>query len=592
MFTFRQKIFISYVLVFFIFLVLMFPIISRWVHHLVIHTMETRASEIIANIKEAPNNEALILRLKDQKSLIFFRISIINHEHKVLYDSHVKRLLGSRFSQDYIVDHPEIMEAFQKGAGYHEEYSSILDQKFSYFAKAFDFHGRTYVLRTAFPYNYIIQLVHDFEIGFLAFATLILLLFSAMTWFIIHNLTKPIQRIINAVKPYQEGIETTLPAIKIDSNPDNDFAKLAHTLNSLSTKIQNHIDTLTHERNEKEAILESLMEGVIAIDERMNITYINNIAQKFIPIDQTYIGKNFIITGQDKGYYLLQECQNSDQALTDTLQSSINDKKLYLDIVAAPKKNNGGAILVLQDKTAHYKIFEMRRDFIANASHELKTPITIIRGFAEALHENPHLSEEIQKEITSKIMRNCQRMTNLIKDLLTLADIENIPISRLSYCDLYELIKHCRSMVMELFPDSQIEIEKMDEIDARLVADANLLELAFINLIENAAKYSNKPAKIHILLENCGNGIRVAISDQGIGIPAADQEHIFDRFYTVNKAHSQKMGGSGLGLSIVKTIIEKHSGTISLHSELGKGSTFTILLPRRKIDLESGFDWV
>lgn len=580
MFSFRQKIFISYVTVFLVFIILMFPFVTRWVQRIVFQAMETRSSEIITNIKDAPNNESLIRRLKDQKSLMFFRSSIITNEHKVLYDSHIKRLLGPKFSQDYIVDHPEVRQAFQEGTGYNEDYSQILNQKFSYFAKAFDFHGKTYVLRTAFPYQYVKEIIDDFEIGFLGLAALILLLFSLMTWFVIHYLTQPIQRIINAVKPYQEGTQHLLPAIELEGNVDDDFNKLAFTLNSLSAKIQNHIDTLTRERNEKETILESLVEGVVAVDINMQITYTNHMAMKLINFHiNHFIGQEFASLQQDRCLALLKKCQEEKKPLTDTLEIYRDGKKLYLDVVAAPKKDNAGAILVLQDKTAHYKIFEMRRDFIANASHELKTPITVIRGFAEALHDNPELPSEVQQEVTSKIVRNCNRMAALIKDLLTLADIENIPSSRLTVCDLQQLSEHCASMLAEVFPDAQVIIDKKKE-EVSLIADSDLLELALMNLIENAAKYSNRPAHIQVILDENPEEVIVQVVDQGIGIPLADQEHIFDRFYTVDKAHSQKMGGSGLGLSIVKTIIEKHFGTISLQSELGKGSTFTIHLPK------------
>lgn len=584
MFSFRQKILIYYVIVFLIFIILMFPLVSRWVQHLVVQTMETRATELIENIKEAPNNEALIRRLKYQKSSVFFRISIISDEHKVLYDSHIKRLLGPKFSQEYVVDHPEVLQAFQEGTGYHEDYSKLLDQKFSYYAKAFDFHGRTYVLRTAFPYQYISQLDHDFEIGFLLFASMMLLLFSFMTWFIIHYLTKPIQTIVNAVRPYQEGTQTVLPAIDVSTmNPHGDFAKLALTLNSLSAKIQNHIDTITDERNEKEAILESLIEGVVAVDENFNISYVNNMANKLLGLSKELIGKNFASINQEKCLLLLQECQKEQIPLTDDMILNQEGKKTYLEIIAAPKKENGGAILVIQDHTSQYKINEMRRDFIANASHELKTPITVIRGFAEAIHDNPDLPREVQEQVTAKIVRNCQRMTSLIKDLLTLADVENIPHSRLTECDVEKLINHCCSMVLEVFPDTQMHINKSDGFEGlHIIADPSLLELAFMNLIENAVKYSNKPAKVYISLKETDKEVIIAVKDEGIGIPLPDQEHIFDRFYTVDKAHSQKMGGSGLGLSIVKTIVEKHFGHISLESALGKGTTFTVRLPKRE----------
>lgn len=573
MFSFRQKIFLGYLSVFLVFILLMFPFVTHWVHKIVFQAMEARASEIIANIQDAPNDDALVKRLKDQKSLMFFRSSIITDEHKVLYDSHTKRLLGGKFNQDYVITHPEVLQAFQKGVGYHEDYSQLLNQKFVYFAKAFDFHGKKYVLRTAFPYQYVKEIVHDFEIGFLGLAILILLLFSVMTWFVIHYLTRPIQQIIDAVKPYQEGKVKVLPAIDLPSTRSgDDFNKLAYTLNSLSMKIQNHIDTLTKERNEKETILESLVEGVIAVDVKNEITYSNLMAQKL----------QFSQAHQEKCDSLLRRCQQERKPITDTLNIIREGKSLYLDVVAAPKKDDAGAILVLQDKTEHYKIFEMRRDFIANASHELKTPITIIRGFAEALHDNPELPVETQKEVTGKIVNNCNRMAALIKDLLTLADIENIPSSRLVACNLSELAEKCRLMILEAFPDAKITLEKPHG-EIEIIADKDLLELALMNLIENAAKYSHRPAQIEVILDESSTDVTITVKDKGIGIPLADQEHIFDRFYTVDKAHSQKMGGSGLGLSIVKTIVEKHFGTITLSSEPGKGSTFTIKMPKSEV---------
>jgi PAS domain S-box-containing protein len=580
MLSLRQKVFISYVVVFLVFIALIFPFASRTVKKISAKAMEDRITELITQIQPASNNDALIRRLKEQKPSIFFRVSVITDEKKVLYDSHTKRLLGPRFSQEYIVDHPEVLEAFEKGTGYYDDYSELLEQKFAYMAKAFDFHGKTYVIRSAFPYKYVIDLTRDCELGFLWLATAILLLFSIMTWFIINHLMSPIQQIINAVKPYQEGIQNTIPEIKLRRNSSNEFKKLALTLNSLSAKIQKHIDNLTYERNEKEAILESLVEGVIAIDGNMEITYANNMALKLLGFERDkLINQSFGITDQQKCHALLAACQRDKKALTDTLIIKKDGKTTYLDIVAAPKGKDSGAILVMQDKTTHYKLLEMRKDFIANASHELKTPITIIRGFAEALHDNPDLPRETTLLVTQKIVNNCQRMTNLIKDLLTLSDVENLPQSRLVECDICEIIQNCAESLQHVFPDAQLRIHRLSDEDLHLMADPSLMELAMSNLIENAAKYSVPPAQIDITLEKKAHWIIITIADKGIGIPAADLEHVFERFYTVDKAHSQKLGGSGLGLSIVQTIINKHFGEISVTSEVGKGTIFTIRLP-------------
>jgi two-component system phosphate regulon sensor histidine kinase PhoR len=585
MLTFRQKIFITYSGLFLFFLAFIFPFASHSVNRIIFKSMHDRAFELIASIQSAPNNDALIRRLKDQKHRLFFRVSVITDEHKSLYDSHIKRLLGPKFNQEQTIDHPEVLEAFKSGYGYQEGFSELLGQKFSYMAQAFNFHGKTYVIRTAYPYKYVEELTHYFEIGFLSLSTAILLLFSLITWFIIHHLTNPIQQIIQAVKPYHESEHSTIPAIVLKTRgTSNEIHKLAETLNSLSRKVQKHIDTLTDERNEKSAILESLEEGVIAVDGSMCVTYANETALQFFGFQrEQLLGKNFAITQQRPCIELLHQCQQQDTVVSNTLTLKQEQGRIYLDLVAAPiQKQGAGAVLVMQDKTAHYKILEMRKDFIANASHELKTPVTIINGFAETLHDNPQISHEVRMEITSKIMRNCKRMTTLIKDLLTLADIEHIPESRLIDCDLHDLASHCCELLYDAYPDAQITITPSSSDDFHLIADSYLLEMAITNLLENGIKYSDGPAVINLTLENRDENIVLSVSDQGIGIAEADLEHIFQRFYTVNKIQSVKKGGSGLGLSLVESIIEKHFGKITAQSEVGVGTTFTIVMPKKR----------
>lgn len=586
MFSFRQKIFLSYVLAFLVFLTMMSPVASLIVKRIVERAMENRAYELIEKIKTAPNNEALIRRLKEQKPLIFFRVSVITNDRKVLYDSHTKRLIGPRFSQEQLVDHPEVLQAFEKGTGYSEAYSDILAQKFSYVAVSFDFHGKTYVMRTAFPFRYVKELVNDFEVGFLFLASVVLILFSLMTWFIINHLTKPVQQVISAVASYEESEKSILPEIKLSSvYTGDDIVKLATTLNSLSAKVQRQINTLMKERNEKQVLLESMVEGVIAVDQDMMVTFVNEAALNFLDIKREVVeGFNFQQSGQTQCYELLLACQSQGKPLTDTLQVDIGEKRLYLDLVAAPKNDNTGAILVMQDKSAHHKILEMRKDFIANASHELKTPITIIKGFAETLHDNPDLPKSTAEDITGKIMRNCDRMATLVKDLLALADIENIPTTRLQSCDLEALSEKCRVTVLEMFPDASIRIENLSKKRPVLIGDPDLLEMAILNLIQNGVKYSDPPADVLITFDQDKEFVIMKVIDKGIGISKEDIERIFERFYRVNKSRSQKVGGSGLGLSIVQTVIRKHFGKIKVESQLGSGSTFTVTLPRQRRD--------
>lgn len=582
MLTFRKKILLSYLIVFLVLVGLMFPFASQSVRGIAIKAMNDRAEELILRIKHAQNDDGLIRNLKEQKALIFFRVSVITNEHKVIYDSHARRILGADYSNEFIIEHPEVNQAFKSGSGYHEDYSELLGQDFAYVAKSFDFNGQPYVIRLAFPLKYVQDLTADFEMGFFVLITSVLLLFSLMTWFVINHLTRPIQQIIQAVTPYQEGKTRTVPLIEIKSGATDEFGKLASTFNSLSAKIQGQINSLTQERNEKQAILESLAEGVIAVDQDLNVIYANEMALKLLGKTAEELAGSFEKVGQPNLTHLLQTCQKEHKVLNDTMVVKRVEGKIFLDIVAAPREAGLGALLVLQDKSSHYKMLEMRKDFIANASHELKTPITIIRGFAETLHDNPELPLETTVDITGKIVRNCKRMTTLIKDLLTLTDIEHLPESRLIDCDLLSLVHDCIEMLHNVFPEAVVEVDVQDESATHMEADPNLMELALMNLIENAAKYSISPAKVKVSLKREGDTLILSVTDNGIGISPADLEHIFERFFTVNKAKSQKMGGSGLGLSIVETIVTKHLGTIAVQSEIDKGTTFTLRLPVKR----------
>jgi PAS domain S-box-containing protein len=560
----------------------MYPFATQTVQRIVIKTMTDRADELITKLQNAPNDEAMVRRLKDEKPMLFFRAAIINDKQRLLYDT-ANRLHSPQYSRDRIVDNPEVIQAIRKGTGYHEDYSDLLrGQKFVYIARTFDFHGKPYILRAAFPNRYMTELTRDFKMGATALATAMLLMFSLITWFIINYLTRPMLEIIKAIKPYQDGEVTSLPEIKTGKiNPDDEFGRLANTLNTLSSKIQGQINTLTFERNQKEAVLESLVEGVVAVNKDMMVTFVNNSALRFFGVERhELIGHNIAECKDSHCYNMARKCLKEARVLTETYNIDSGDQKYFIDLIASPIKNSPGAVLVLQDKTTHYKLLEMRKDFIANASHELKTPITIIQGFAETLHDYPDLAPEMKADITKTIHRNCVKMTELIQDLLALTDVENLPESRLIECDIVGILEECCNDVKELFPDANIKFQ-VDGDNRIMIGDPNLLELALKNLIENGAKYSTPPADVTVKVKLTDRLIEIAITDKGFGIAPEEQGRIFQRFYRIEGTR-QKVGGSGLGLSLVEMIIEKHFGKIRLNSKLGKGSTFTVQLPRQR----------
>jgi two-component system, OmpR family, phosphate regulon sensor histidine kinase PhoR len=587
--SFRKKILISYLVLFATSILLLFPFIEKTVRKIVRDSLEKSTVALLQQICDATNEEDLVEKLRNQRFFVFFRVSLLNSKNQLLYDDYLLKHLGPEYKMLYPTSHPEVIAALKEGMGYQEGYSQIFAQKFSYVAVAFEFQGERYVLRTAFPFIQVEELIRNFEKGFLLFSFALLLMFSGLSWFIFYRFSKPIQEIIKAIRPYQKAEKDMIPDIvlpKAFMAGDDDFSRLAKTLNSLSERIRSQIKSITEERNEKEAILESLGEGVVAVDSDMHVRYVNFTGSKMLGVPKRHlIGKIFPMPEEKesliaKARVLLEACQARQTILTDSLSLS-KGKKLYLDLIAAPKMEGRGAIIVFQDKSSHYKVLEMGKDFVANASHELRTPITIIKGFAETLQDLPEISQEMLLDILEKIVRNCQRMDTLVKNLLTLADIENLPETRFKECDILSMLDNCRHLLLSIYPETRVDIDKSEE-RITLHADADLLELAIMNLFDNAAKYSKQPAHISVYVEKRGTEIRLSIQDRGMGIPAVDLEHIFERFYTVNKAHSRRLGGAGLGLSIVKTIVEKHDGTISVTSAVGEGTTFIVTLPIKR----------
>jgi signal transduction histidine kinase len=357
------------------------------------------------------------------------------------------------------------------------------------------------------------------------------------------------------------------------------FPKKENTfLSSFSEKVKREIREIIDQKNENEEILDSLIEGVIAFDKSLNITYVNLMAEKMLQdCKKNLINKNLKDLKMPVNF--IKNCENiivSSQEKTRVLKEPIiieESTKVFLDIIAIPKKQNQGALLILQDRTSDYKMLQMGKDFIANASHELKTPLTIIRGYAETL-EDLELAPEMIREIMQKITRTSERLEKIIYDLLKLAEIENHQPQHFKRCDLKQIVSNCKEMALLAHKNARIDF-LVPKNNFFVLGEEGLLELAIKNLLENAIKYSEEVFITISLKKEKGKALFV-IKDRGIGIAKDDLPFIFDRFFTKGKT---KKKGTGLGLAIVKNIIEKHDGQISVSSDVGKGSAFQVTLP-------------
>lgn len=582
MFTLKQKIFGSYLIaIAFIVLVLSFSY-TYMSSYLRENSMKREMTKLIGKFQEKADKGTLGAYLAKQKTKVLFRITlyeVMDSQALEIYDT-----IRETQREGYIENDKEVLWAVDDGIGYSDRKSASQDIVFHYLAERFMMQGKEYVVRIAYPQDFFGGITQPFQMAMLwvLFGMLSLILLS---WFWVYQLLKPVQRVLEGVLSYQETHPESLPLITIRERfAGEDILKLVRTLNSLSRRVQSQIDTLTEERNDKEVLLTSLVEGVIAVDEKMVVTYANPMAMRLFGFQlEDLIHQPFQKTGQTRCTELLEQCQKKESPLMETLHLQMGGEKLFLDVVAAPKRGQHGAILVLQDKTSHYKVLEMRKSFVANASHELKTPITIIQGFAETLYEHPEMPVETTREVTQKIVANCQRMANLVRDLLALADIENLPSSRWEQFPLQLLVDQYVEELAEVFPEATVTLQWEPSEEMMMVADPELIGLALRNLLTNAAKYSSGPAEITVLLKQSEDETIIKVADQGIGIPTEALDKIFERFYRVPTTSSGRKGGSGLGLSILQTIVDKHFGKIQVESQEGVGSTFTLIFPRKKI---------
>lgn len=581
--SFRQKVFFSALLTFAGFLILLAPFSEYLIKRMVHQTLSKSSKNVIAALTPCQDISCMISYLQKQERFLFFRVTLIDPDFHVLYDVHPEHEGIEMLPELVPSEHPEIKNAFKRGEVFFIGFSEQFKEKLVYIAEPFVSQGRPFVLRISIPFSQVEVLIKQFRVGLYTINIAFMIVFFTTVGWIFYRLSRPIRKISDMIRPYAQGQIDTLPKIDLQQTISGDFDTLAQTLNSLSEKVREQIRIVVEERNEKESILNSLMEGVVAIDGEGIIRFTNQTFAKMIGLSRRELFSRHMASLRSPHPEILARCLSlikiaQDQATVVTDSISLEDK-VFLDLIVVPKPFKSGAVIVIQDKSSQRQVVEMGKEFIANASHELRTPITIIKGFAETLQDLKSISPTMLAEITEKIVRNCARMDTLVKNLLTLADLENIPSSRFQPCDLVALSDNCLHLLQTLSPDTIVTIDKkQDHLMAH--ADPDLLELALMNLLENGVKYSQPPAHLTIRLKERKQDVIISVEDQGIGIPSDDLPHIFDRFYTVSKARSRKLGGAGLGLSIVKTIVEKHEGTISVASELGKGTTFTITLPK------------
>ncbi|GAE88932.1 ATP-binding protein [Acetivibrio straminisolvens] len=392
------------------------------------------------------------------------------------------------------------------------------------------------------------------------------------------TITVPIVNLMHKAREMAAGDFGQVMEVK----SDDEIGKLTKAFNFMSKELKNTLNQISREKSKIETILNYMTDGIIAFNINGEVIHINPVAKAILEIDKF----DFDFNEFSKRYNLdvsIEEVKYLEIYNAKEASINIGEKyvKIYFALFTDEENNADGIIAVLHDITEQQKLENMRKEFVANVSHELRTPLTSIKSYAETLLDGALEEKEIAEKFLGVINSEADRMTRLVKDLLQLSRLDNNQMKwDMQKISFEALVKNCIEKVkFESTEKNQIlECFTIGEI-MEIFADRDRIEQVVLNILTNAIKYTPEGGKITVYIGKMYSDVYVKVIDSGIGIPKEDIERIFERFYRTDKARSREMGGTGLGLAIAKEIVEAHKGTISVASELGKGTEVTVKLP-------------
>jgi two-component system phosphate regulon sensor histidine kinase PhoR len=438
------------------------------------------------------------------------------------------------------------------------------------------------VVRTALPLSHIRQALSAvyYKVGLGSLG--IILLGAGLSLVLSRRLTRPLEEFRRGAERFARGdLSLKLP------RPDLvELVNLGETMNHMAAQLDERIGTVIRQRQEQEAVLASMVEGVIAVDSRSRVISLNRAAAKLLGMDPAFVIQrsiNEVVENPDLQWFITRSL-----AASETIEGEINlqgDKPRFLQAhgttLKDPQGKAFGVLIVVHDVTRVRQLENARRDFVANVSHELKTPITSIKGFVETLLEGAMLDPEHAGEFLKIIGRQADRLGAIIEDLLSLSRIEQEAeqgkihlVGRKIKTILKAAIQACNTRS----EGKKIDVSLACSEDLRARVNGPLLEQALINLIDNAVKYSGPGSSVAVEAGKEDGQVVIKVRDQGVGIAQEHLPRLFERFYRVDPSRSRKVGGTGLGLAIVKHIAQAHGGKVGVESSPGQGSTFTVFL--------------
>ncbi len=492
-------------------------------------------------------------------------------------------LADSNHDPETIENHatrPEITDAYRSGVGSSLRHSPTLNQDLCYTALRVKYQGEPgYILRLAVPMGSIEGPIAAVRWRILEASIYAALVALVLGYFFSQSFTRRTARLLE----FAEGLvgahfsQAPLPT------DDDELGTLGRSLGTAAVQLRTLVDQLSMESARREAILASMVEGVVAVDGNLRITFANASfaravgAEMPIPAGLTVV--ELVRTPELRE--VLTRVLTAGESVKRRMELPATERVFEVQAAPLTSGTGRGAIAILHDITDLERLERVRRDFVANVSHELRTPLTAIRGYAETLLEGALEDQENNRRFLEIIKSHSLRLNNIASDLLTLSELEG-GRSR-SEPEPITLRGAVESALRTV--ESEARLRSVSLIwgameDAQVLGDRLQIEQALVNLLDNAIKFNRPGGEVRLEVTRAGDDrVRIALADTGIGIPHDDLPRIFERFYRVDKARSRGVGGTGLGLSIVKHIVERMNGTVSVDSQLGKGSTFTLVLP-------------
>ncbi|MBU4259161.1 MAG: cell wall metabolism sensor histidine kinase WalK, partial [Proteobacteria bacterium] len=507
------------------------------------------------------------------------RITVILSSGKVVGDSE-----EVPENMDNHANRFEVSEALRGEVGTSIRYSKTLKHEMMYVAIPLKRNNNILgVLRTSIPVTSIYDELQSIQIQ-IAFGGLLIALFAAgVSLFISKRISKPIEEIKKGAERFARGdLNYRMPV-----SDTEEIRGLAEAMNQMAIQLDDRIKTVIKQRNELEAVLSSMKEGVIAVDLDEIIISINQSAASMFKSSASDLEQRSIqeaIRNPDLQKIVKSALSNGEHSQGDIVLYQGEESILNVQTTSLLDENEKfiGIIVVLNDVTQLRHLETMRKEFVSNVSHEIKTPLTAIKGFVETLSHGAIDNSEEAKRFLKIIQKHVNRLVALIEDLMHLSVIEQKDKTKeikLIKGNIRSVIKTAVQVCQAKAESKKIKVNLICQEDVSTRIDPPLLEQAAVNLLDNAIKYSEEGGLVQIEAITTESEICISFKDYGIGIPKEHLPRLFERFYRVDKARSRKLGGTGLGLAIVKHIIQTHGGYVTVESEPEEGSNFIIHLP-------------